>query len=115
MLTTSSENVKAKNIAYKLRSDKLNCVKNNIDKYLASFSGDVILIAVADCPKISKNPIFDALKNEMPDIKSSPNTVTDSFIMLTRDQLECLADLTIDIKQPVYMFYPETCNLEATE
>ncbi len=96
---------------YRLQSIGLVCIKNNALRYLAA-PGNQLFIAVSSCPDIPENPLFGSLVNEAPNINYAPDTAVDTFIILTREQLECQTQLPLDISRPVYLYYPEECRLE---
>lgn len=99
---------------YRLLTDRLICVRDNLDQYL-DLPGDDFLISVESCPDILENPLLSRLVNEGPNIPFLPDEAPDTLIAVTRDQLECLAGKTIDAGQPLYRYYPQDCRLEPEE
>lgn len=111
MLPTAGPTALAEEIVYRLQTDHILCIKNNIEQYLG-LPGDEFLIAVSSCPNIPENPLMDALVNEGPTIEFAGEDAPDSLIVVTREQLECLAGKPVEASLAIHRYFPEDCRLE---
>ena len=80
-----------------------------------ALSGDPLFVSVVDCPEVPSNPLLGALTNEGPDVRLSEEQPWDSFVYLTRAQLDCLLTAPPAEGAALLSFDPDRCSLDARE
>jgi hypothetical protein len=95
---------------YLLLTPHLQCLTQHAAAYLAE-DKRAYVISLPKCP----DPVVDFrdyVTNSAPDFKLQDRP-HDLLIVLTRPQLECLADVPIDPTMPFHRLWPAQCKVEA--
>jgi hypothetical protein len=109
----------AQNEAYFLLSaDQIKCLAKNMDSYLSSSEG-TMFIKSSECgtERTGKTISFmEMTLNAAPDIEIVEDRgVPDEIVVLTREDLSCIARQTLPETANLVAFYPEGCRLVVRE
>jgi hypothetical protein len=100
--------------SYVLRAEDVACLQANAETYRA-LPGDPLFVSVVDCPEVPSNPLLGTLTNEGPDVRLSEEQAWDSFVYLTRAQLDCLLTAAPAAGAALLSFDAARCSLDARE
>ncbi|MCV3272038.1 hypothetical protein [Roseobacter sinensis] len=101
----------ASETVYVLRTADLECLSANTSAYLAE-DKVAYVISLPSCPETAVD-FRDYVTNSAPDFELEERA-HDALIVLTRPQLECLADAKIDRAAPFHRLWPARCLIEAS-
>jgi hypothetical protein len=102
----------ADNVEFRMNDGQLACLRDNSQAYLNS-SRDPLFIPLDDCPNLPAVPFLGNVLAEAPTSldTTKDNASGDTFIYVTKSQFQCLVG-AIPPPSKIYVFYPQTCQLE---
>lgn len=98
---------------YLVNAERLACLSEHADLYLQS-GEEQYLIDISRCPDETVAGLFGALSSELPHIRRATEQDLDTLLLLTRPQLNCLGQLSVDDENvDTYRYFRESCMIEA--
>ncbi|MEX0343944.1 MAG: hypothetical protein AB3N20_03410 [Rhizobiaceae bacterium] len=98
-------------IFYKVLGEHLICLFEHKDAYL-ELPDDMLAIDIQSCPDIVTD-LKAFLENTGPDLNlDEASDGHDSLIMLSKEELQCLAEKQIDATTDIFVLYPIECKIE---
>lgn len=98
---------------WNIRSDHLNCLLANSAAYLEGAS-DPIIIFLTVCPQTDLEEILKGSTKNLsivaPDVQSDSKDEPAEVVVFTRQQLECLRDISFDLSVPVLEIPRDPCS-----